>query len=162
MGMKAFLGRFFPRSRAGQFARVDALGSPDWDRVSLDRTEEPVAAANGWLIGQSINDRIDHPCTVFLTSHSVYVDIRPDTLDDDELIAISPYGVEKAGIGTSDTRTHRFAVIYIVQDETKGIAVDLAPSERYFAEQLAAWGRQAMGQRQMHTDIFDMIGGEEE
>lgn len=145
------------KKRSSQFARVNELGPPDWSRVDIEG-EEPVAAGNGWLLGASIGDDLDHPCTVFVTNHSVYVDVRPDTpFAEPQLIEISPYGIEKAGVGQGDRGNHRFVVVYTVKGETKGVAVDIERSQRQFAETLITWSERAARQTGTHRMMLETM-----
>jgi hypothetical protein len=156
------------RARGDLFARVRALGPPDWSRIAdrMGEGEERVGAANGWLIGDSIGKGIDYPCTVFLTDKqggttgNVYIDIRPDIgLRElgEPVIELSWVGIEQAGTGTSDMRNPRFVAIQRGTGEhhgkVRGVTVDFEPSDKSFAERLGQWG--AMAQR--HTAFHDGI-----
>ncbi len=54
----------------------------DWDPIEdlLLPEEVRLASCHGWAPGGLVDDEVDHPCVVYLTSESVMIDVRPQTL----------------------------------------------------------------------------------
>lgn len=126
-----------------------SLQDPEWDRLEghLSDEEGRVDACKGWAVGGDV----DHPCSVYLTDQSVYVDIRPDTLASQETIPIPLASIHKCGVGPSDQGTPRLVTVFSPvgnRDENgvRGVAVDLRPAERgweFGRRVTAAWERQS-------------------
>ena len=112
--------------------RSRRVGAEDWaaTRALMHRTDKEVGACKGWALGASVGDSVDQPCIVFLTDHALYVDVRPQTLADPELIVAPFHMIEKCGTGRNDVGGTRLVFILDtkgkqVPGDLRGIGVDL-------------------------------------
>lgn len=158
--------------RRDHFARVRALGPPDWARVqdAITPGETPIDARNAWFLGASLGEDVDYPCTVFLThgegyDSCIYIDIRSDLLRQPPTpIRVAPLSVERGGVGASDRGNLRFVVIESGhgehQGQLRGLAVDFHRKDRDFTERLAGWVRQAEQQSAFTRSVIDALDQE--
>lgn len=118
------------RRRGGSFGERP-VPPPDWDEVAghLAPGEQRVGASSGWTVGQDL----DHPCTLYLTDRSVYLHVKPDTLEPASLTVIPLAAIAKAAVGTSDQGTPRLVVMHdlVGRDDpadVQGFGIDLRPA----------------------------------
>lgn len=124
----------------GLFSREKKV---DWQRVAkyLAADEKPLDALEGWLVGASIGDNVDHPCTLFLTDDRILLDIRPQTMLPPAEVVDAPFSIiQKSGTGPNDAGGTRF--VFAVDpkksgqpEDLRGFAVDFSGRRgRDFAE----------------------------
>lgn len=119
----------FFRRRRGLTERE--VPEPDWELIEghLDEDEAEIDACKGWIIGGSV----DHPCAVYLTDRSIYVDVRPDaSLTGSETIGIPFTTIGRCGVAASDLGTPRLAIVFDPRGESdpdnlRAVGVDLRP-----------------------------------
>lgn len=107
---------------------------PEWSLIDghLDTGEEEIDACKGWSIGGAV----DHPCAVYLTDRSIYVDVRPDaSLTGSETIVIPFARIGKCGVVAGDRGTSRLVIVFEPSGESgsdnlDGVGVDLRPVDR--------------------------------
>jgi hypothetical protein len=101
-------------------------------RPHLDSEEREVDASDGWIVGRTVGDSVDHPCSVFLTDRTIYVEVRPQTiLPEPELIAAPFADVLRCGIAPNHIGGTRLMFIFDPtgrredEDKFRGIGIDL-------------------------------------
>ncbi len=111
-----------------------AIPEPDWALVTdrLDAGEEEIDACKGWSIARPL----DHPCAIYLTDRSIYVDIRPDlSASGAETIAIPFSAVARCGVAPSDLGTPRLVIVFdpigdADPEDIRVVGVDLRPEKQ--------------------------------
>jgi hypothetical protein len=167
--------RLFRRRREpfDLWSRVRELGPPDWSRISEHiEGAEQIGAQNGWFIPHPmspIDYGTDQPCTVFLTNHGIYIDVRPDaSIIGSHLIAINPYGVKGSAVILRPEGVIRFACLYVTNygpdGEDKEICVDFEQVHSYdIADKLEEWGKRFVNQSALHHSVMeDMERGQDD
>lgn len=101
--------------------------------------EQIVASkSKAWLVG---TDGVDHPCEVVLTDRQVLIDVRPQTLAPNEVLAIPLGQVAKCGWQwPSPSVPIRFVLVTAEGSGASGIALDIPGGfrGRRFAERMQA------------------------
>jgi hypothetical protein len=118
----------------GLFKRK-ATPSVSWEKVRphLDGEEREIDASDGWIVGRAVGDSVDHPCSVFLTDRTIYVDVRPQTLmPEPELIAAPFRDVLKIGVAANHVGGTRLIFVFDTvgrrdEGDFRPIGVDLPP-----------------------------------
>lgn len=121
-----------------------AKAKPDerWDRVDayVADEHERLAACDGWVAGVTVGDSVDHPGTIFLTSDSLIIDVRPQTVRDPEIIfapfidiarletVTHPGGVRIAFVAGPGVSEEIFAEMMGDAADLQGVAFDLPAS----------------------------------
>jgi hypothetical protein len=106
----------------GLFKRK-ATPSVSWEKVRphLDSEEREIDASDGWIVGRAVGDSVDHPCSVFLTDRTIYVDVRPQTLmPEPELIAAPFRDVLKIGVAANHVGGTRLMFVFDPDRATRG------------------------------------------
>lgn len=122
---------FFRRRRRSAEREIP---EPDWGLIEdhLDEDEEEADACKGWSIGGPA----DHPCAVYLTDRSIYVDVRPDaSLTGAETIVIPFSTIGRCEVAPSDLGTPRLVIVFDPTGESdpdslRAVGIDLRSEDQ--------------------------------